>query len=557
MDGSLHQLLPTFHRARATGSPLVLATVVATRGSTYRKAGAQMLIAPDGSYEGLLSGGCLEGDLAAHAVSVLATGAPKMVRYDHSGNDDLIWGLGFGCEGGMDVWLTRLDPAANWEPFGTLASCFQRHAPVTYGMILGSTVPRLPTGALVWSAAASSPSAGLPAEVSNWVKVHLDPHDQAPDARVVDLAEPKVRMFVAPLVLPREVLVLGGGPDAQPVVEFAATMGWRVTVADHRPAYADAARFPRARRVLLTGPDELARHMDVAAFDAAVIMNHHLATDLACLATLAPTPIAYVGLLGPESRRNRLLADLGPAAAALYGTRLHAPVGLALGGRDPASIALAIVAEIQTSFHGRSHDGVEVAQVRSSAPVADALHVIVLAAGSSSRFGSPKQLAKIGGRPMLTLAIDKATELAGRHAVTVVLGAHSALLAPLVQNASVACAINPAFAEGIASSIRTGLERMPVGTRGVLITLADQTAVTVEDLRHLVTAWQRQPDRIVAAQHGATAGAPAIFPVDLFPELAALRGDRGARALLLQHPERVVRVPTPSAATDVDTPADL
>ena len=74
MDGSLHQLLPMYERARAEQDPLVLATVIATRGSTYRKAGAQMLIGPGGRYEGILSGGCLEGDLAAHAASVLHTG---------------------------------------------------------------------------------------------------------------------------------------------------------------------------------------------------------------------------------------------------------------------------------------------------------------------------------------------------------------------------------------------------------------------------------------------------------------------------------------------------
>ena len=92
-----------YERARAEQDPLVLATVIATRGSTYRKAGAQMLIGPGGRYEGMLSGGCLEGDLAAHAASVLHTGTPKMVRYDNRGDDDLLWGLGAGCEGGMDI----------------------------------------------------------------------------------------------------------------------------------------------------------------------------------------------------------------------------------------------------------------------------------------------------------------------------------------------------------------------------------------------------------------------------------------------------------------------
>ena len=121
----MHQLLPMYERARAAQDPLVLATVIATRGSTYRKAGAQMLIGPGGRYEGILSGGCLEGDLAAHAASVLDTGTPRMVRYDNRGDDDLLWGLGAGCEGGMDVWLIRLDPASNWEPFANPVAVFR------------------------------------------------------------------------------------------------------------------------------------------------------------------------------------------------------------------------------------------------------------------------------------------------------------------------------------------------------------------------------------------------------------------------------------------------
>ncbi len=185
------------------------------------------------------------------------------------------------------------------------------------------------------------------------------------------------------------------------------------------------------------------------------------------------------------------------------------------------------------------------------------LHVIVLAAGCSSRFGAPKQLADIDGRPMLARAVDKVTQLAGPDAVTVVLGAHAARLAPLIQDAAVTIVINPDFEQGMASSIRTGLENAPAGTCGVLIVLADQVAVTVQELRQLVSCWQRQPDRMVAAGYQDATGAPAIFPSDVFPELRSLQGERGARALLLRHPERVLRVPMPSAAIDIDTPADL
>ena len=545
-------MLPMYERARAERTPLVLATVVATRGSTYRKAGAQMLIGPGGRYEGILSGGCLEGDLAAHAESVLETGTPKMVRYDNRGDDDLLWGLGAGCEGGMDVWLVRLDPAANWEPFETLSQCFEQRVPARYAFVLDSAVPNLPVGSTLWLAGGPASPHGLPEQLATWLAARAEDTLCFATPGIAECDSPRVRLFLASAALPRELLLIGGGPDALPVVEFGATLGWRVTVTDHRPAYADATRFPRARRVLLATPPDLAQHFDLARFDAAVVMSHHIATDRAALEVLADTHIPYVGLLGPATRRKRLLADLGMATAAKFGARLHAPVGLELGGRDPASIALAITAEIQAHLHGKRHG-----QALDRNTAASSLHVMLLAAGSSSRFGSPKQLADIAGRPMLARTLDTVSQLQRRHGVTVVLGANAERLAPLVRAASANVALNPDHAQGMASSIRVGLAQAPFDARGALIALADQVAVTADDLRQLVSRWEQQPDRIVAAQYAGTVGVPAIFPADLFRELAGLQGDRGARGVLSRYPERVIGVPMPSAAQDIDTPADL
>lgn len=187
---------------------------------------------------------------------------------------------------------------------------------------------------------------------------------------------------------------------------------------------------------------------------------------------------------------------------------------------------------------------------------ATSLHALVLAAGPSTRFGSPKQLVRIEGRPLLHAVVGRAVEVAG-HAVTVVLGAHAEQLAPLLKHSPGSVIVNREWSEGIASSIRAGVARLPGSADGVLIVLADQPAVTAEDLRRLVGAWRRQPDYIVAAQYATTAGVPAIFPRTSFPDLGALRGDRGAQLLLHKNPDRVVRVPMPSAAVDVDTPEDL
>jgi xanthine dehydrogenase accessory factor len=171
-----------------------------------------------------------------------------------------------------------------------------------------------------------------------------------------------------PLALPPRVLILGAGPDAAPVVDFAARLNWRVTVLDHRAAYANAAHFPAAEAVHHARPDELGA-LGLGGYAAAVLMSHHLATDLSYLRALAASAVPYVGLLGPAARRDKLLARLGGEARALSG-RLHAPIGLPLGGRTPEAVALAIVAEIQAFLAGglpQAHSGVAQRLRRASA----------------------------------------------------------------------------------------------------------------------------------------------------------------------------------------------
>jgi molybdenum cofactor cytidylyltransferase len=186
----------------------------------------------------------------------------------------------------------------------------------------------------------------------------------------------------------------------------------------------------------------------------------------------------------------------------------------------------------------------------------EGLYAIVLAAGASTRFGSAKQLVRLAGRPLLHTTVSRAVEVTGS-ATFVVLGARAAELAPLLRHTPASIVINRHWSEGIASSIRAGIERLPATCGGVMLVLADQAAITAEDLRRLASTWRRQPQYIAAALYAGTVGVPAIFPRSRFPELAELRGDIGARKLLQRSPDRIVRVPMESAALDIDTPEDL
>jgi CTP:molybdopterin cytidylyltransferase MocA len=185
-----------------------------------------------------------------------------------------------------------------------------------------------------------------------------------------------------------------------------------------------------------------------------------------------------------------------------------------------------------------------------------ALHAVVLAAGKASRFGSPKQLAHYAGRPLLQAAVTTAVAVAGS-AVSVVLGAHAAEIAPLLRNTPVSVLVNRAWEEGIGSSLRTAARQLPGACDGLLVLLGDQPALTPEDLGRLVSAWRANPTAIVAASYSGITGVPAIFPRWSFEELGALRGDTGARQVMHRHRDRVQRIPLPRAALDIDTPEDL
>ncbi len=304
-----------------------------------------MLIAADGEYAGLLSGGCLEGDLAEHAARVRTHGGAHVVSYDMRTPDDQLFGLGSGCEGAMSVLLTRVGPAEQWQPLAAMIDSFRAGAPLVTAFVTATRSPALSLGQVFWRGArASAPDA--PADIAAWLAT-------APAMpRQVDLPALSCELLVVPLELPPRLLIAGAGPDTRPLAQLAAFLGWRITVADHRSAYLQAQHFPADADLVETRAAAIGERLTLDTFDAAVVMSHHLQSDLEYLRALAGSKARYIGLLGPTARRDKLLADLGPTATQLAG-RLRAPIGLDIGGRAPESIALSIISEIHAHLAGR------------------------------------------------------------------------------------------------------------------------------------------------------------------------------------------------------------
>ena len=302
----------------ATGDS-VLATLATVAGSSYRRPGARLLLKNDGCRLGSISGGCLEEDVLVRARRVLATGLAETVVYDTTSENDLVWGVGLGCHGVVRVVLEKLPPRPAWAV--ALAENFAARRSTPLAVVHTAADP-----AHLGTRLATGPAATVP-------------------GTFLDLIRP-----------PTALAIFGAGDDAQPLARLADELGWHVTVADPRAALATAERFPTARRFVVAPAADL---VDRAAPDAAtlaVVMTHHYVHDVPLLRDLLPRPLAYLGLLGPKKRAERILADLTRDGFDLppdLRARLHAPVGLDLGADSPEQVALAILAEMQATLSGR------------------------------------------------------------------------------------------------------------------------------------------------------------------------------------------------------------
>jgi xanthine/CO dehydrogenase XdhC/CoxF family maturation factor len=353
----LQQLISAWDLVEGRGGQAVLATLVKTSGSTYRRPGARMLMGEDRRLAGAISGGCLEGDLARKAWWHTSDGQATIVRYDSTSEDDEVRsGFGLGCNGTLDVLLERLLPGSDAHPLAFVRRCHAAREPGVMATVISSS---LDGGVCVGerlmyrergTIASTICDRALASSVEGDARAALATGESS--HRVYGGGA--IELFVEAILPPRPLVIFGNGFDVAPLLELAKQLGWHVTIVEARAS--PAARFAAADRILVA-PASALEHVPLDARTAVVIMSHNYERDLAVLARALPSPAPYVGILGPRTRTERLLHDLARAGVPVtrrQRSRLHGPVGLDLGAEGPVEIALAIVAEVQAVLARRT-----------------------------------------------------------------------------------------------------------------------------------------------------------------------------------------------------------
>jgi xanthine/CO dehydrogenase XdhC/CoxF family maturation factor/CTP:molybdopterin cytidylyltransferase MocA len=554
-EATLSGLLARVAVARDSRAPVVMATILSTEGSTYRKAGACMLIHADGTTTGMLGGGSFEQELAVQARPVLESGRQLVIDCDMPSPRDTDPGGTWQRDGAARILLQRFSADNDYKPLAELARTLGRSRGAVLISVVESTDPAISPGTNFLCGADSAPH--TPASIGDDVAATAATALESATPMLVRLhsGTGELELFYLPAYPPLHVLILGAVPDSVPVSRFARVLGWRNTIADPRRAFCIPERFPDADAVLNVNPDNLEAVLNLAGFDAALLLTRNFDLDRRLLSTLARSRIPFVGILGSKNRCERLMDALGADAALLQG-RIHGPVGLEIPCDTPEEIALSIVAGIQAAHSPARTLPVAaippgIARAGTPAP----LWAVVLAGGGSSRFGGFKQLLEWEGESLLRRAARIGTSLCGNR-VIVVHGPKPTKCQRELNSFDVRHVLNEHWEHGMALSLKCGLRALPPEAAGVLVLLCDQPLLRPERVAQLAELWQHEPERIVASAYHGGHGVPAIFPRRLFPELLKLAGDRGARAVIDAHLPEVLEVEMPEAAVDIDTQED-
>jgi xanthine dehydrogenase accessory factor len=357
----VRELVATLNAWGAAGAEVGRAVVVRTFGSAPRLEGATLLVAPDGRLAGSVSGGCVEGAAFDEVVEARAKGQARVVRYGIS--DEQAWDVGLACGGTIDVLV---EPAV---PREVVAAAQAAVGPGGHG---SAVVTPLPSDSPPVAFGEHAPGAGEPPATPIVVDadgtLHGSVGDPALDGVLAATAQEALlrgisqtielggrQHFIEAFPVRPRLVIVGAVEVARSLMTIARSLGYETVVIDGRSSFVTQERFPDADRLVVGWPDEVADEIGLGANDAVAVLSHDVKFDEPAIVEALRRGCRYVGAIGSRKtqadRRARLRAA-GLTDADL--ARLRGPVGLDLGGRAPAEVALAIMAEIVAARYGGS-----------------------------------------------------------------------------------------------------------------------------------------------------------------------------------------------------------
>jgi xanthine dehydrogenase accessory factor len=354
----IKDILNAFEEAQKQGKKTALATVVHVEGSSYRRAGARMLITEEGQLTGAISGGCLEGDALRKALLAMSQQKPMLVTYDTMDEDDATLGIGLGCNGIIQVLIEPIDLSGRNNPITFLKEVIaqrQSSVLVTLFSLQDKKNPQAGTCLLLKEDNSIIGEAPVLNDIlTQEARIAFQNHSVSFKNYIT--ANENYTAFIEFIKPPISLIIIGAGNDVMPLVQMADILGWESIVVDGRPSYARKERFVSACQVLVSKPENVLDQLTIDNQTVFLLMTHNYNYDLAMLRALLKKEVVYIGSLGPRKKLDRMLDELKEEGVQFTAGQLsviYGPVGLDIGAETSEEIALSILAEIKAEFSSK------------------------------------------------------------------------------------------------------------------------------------------------------------------------------------------------------------
>jgi xanthine dehydrogenase accessory factor len=328
-------IIKKYESLKSTTTKLALATVIDVKGSSYRRTGARMLIQDNGEYTGGVSGGCIEGDALKKAQLAMFSGKATQVTYDTSKDSDAHIGVSLGCNGIITIQITPIDTANKQNPVEQLKSCLNTRKPTLIITVLTASADNsLEAGQVIkYEAEGELKPSYLPSAVRNDLKEVLD------KGKSIIKQYDSCQLFLEFIPPSIQIIIMGGNYDVHPLLKATNNLGWKSVVVTN------PRRLSKSIHELADDVVEDFSQVQIDKYSAAILMSHDYNTDLANLKQVLASDLSYIGLLGPASRKNEMLEELGNNIIDDK-NRIYGPAGLDIGAAQPEEIAISVASEI-------------------------------------------------------------------------------------------------------------------------------------------------------------------------------------------------------------------